>query len=467
MNESSRPKLYVATHNAHKIREIGEILSDYDIVADNPAGVEETADTFAGNALIKVRAIAARHKGAWCLADDSGLEVAALGGAPGVHSARYAGEACDTAANNALLMKNLAGQANRSAAFVSAVALVDPRGREHVVVGRCLGKIAEKASGKGGFGYDPLFIPEGYDKTFADLTEEEKNAISHRGRALAAAKSVLEKAETPRKGGRWVAWMRFFRIVNLPTVPGDLLVGAALALVACKGGAAVYSGAALFAAIVGSCALYLYGLADNDIVGAATDTDRPIPRGEISLGAARLARAFCWGGLLLAGVLGKLPLAWWIAAGALLLAILAYNRTKSALLMGICRGINVFAGAAAIGFFTPRPPTELELAGWDCACTAQIWSFGRLAPVAGAALLWTLFIAAVTRYSAGEETDPAKKRRVGLLIGGLVYLQLTVLLGVTLLYPSVTVLQTFLIAGALLLLVLRLLKRVLPRVEAS
>ena len=163
-------KLYVATHNQHKIREIGQILPDFEIIADDPEGVEENAPDFAGNALIKVRAIAAKHKGDWCLADDSGLEVNALGGEPGVRSARYAGEPSNTPNNNALLLKNLSGVTDRRANFTCAIAIVDP---------------AE------GFGYDPLFIPDGYDKSFAELTADEKNAISHRGRALAEAAKVF------------------------------------------------------------------------------------------------------------------------------------------------------------------------------------------------------------------------------------------------------------------------------------
>ena len=184
-------KLFVATHNQHKIREISQILPDFEILADDPEGVEENAPDFIGNALIKVRAIAAKHAGAWCLADDSGLEVEALGGAPGVRSARYAGEPSNTPANNALLLKNLTGVANRRANFTCAIALVDPEGREHTAVGKCFGAIAETPSGAAGFGYDPLFIPDGHDKSFADLTAEEKNAISHRGRALEAARRVI------------------------------------------------------------------------------------------------------------------------------------------------------------------------------------------------------------------------------------------------------------------------------------
>lgn len=184
-------KIFVATHNQHKIREIGEILAGWEILPDDPEGVEENAPDFIGNALIKVRAIAAKHPGEWSMADDSGLEVKALNGAPGVRSARYAGEPSNTPANNALLLKNLEGVSDRTANFTCAIALVDPEGKEHTVEGKCFGKIAEKPSGAAGFGYDPLFIPDDYEKSFADLTAEEKNAISHRGRALAQVKFLV------------------------------------------------------------------------------------------------------------------------------------------------------------------------------------------------------------------------------------------------------------------------------------
>ena len=184
-------KLYVATHNQHKVREISQILPGFDIVPDDPEGVVENAPDFTGNALIKVRAIAAKHPGEWCMADDSGLEVKALGGAPGVRSARYAGEPTNTPNNNALLLRNLEGVADRAANFTCAVALVDPDGREHTVVGRCFGRIALSPSGAEGFGYDPLFVPDGHDKSFAELSAAEKNAISHRGRALAEAAKLL------------------------------------------------------------------------------------------------------------------------------------------------------------------------------------------------------------------------------------------------------------------------------------
>ncbi len=183
-------KLFVASHNKHKLSEISAILPDFEIVADNP-DVEETAETFEGNALVKVRSIAPAHRGAWCMADDSGLEVEALGGAPGVHSARYAGEDGNTPKNNAKLLKNLEGVANRRARFTCTIVLVNPEGKEFVVSGHCPGRISESASGAGGFGYDPLFVPDGFTKSFAELSGDEKNAISHRGRALAEAVKII------------------------------------------------------------------------------------------------------------------------------------------------------------------------------------------------------------------------------------------------------------------------------------
>lgn len=185
-------KLYVATHNQHKIREISEILAGWEILSDDPQGVEETEETFIGNALIKVRAIAARHRGDWSMADDSGLEVKALGGAPGVRSARYAGEPTNTAANNELLLENLEGVTDRTANFTCAIALVAPDGTERLVEGKVFGRIAEKPSGAAGFGYDPLFVPDGFDRSFAELSSAEKNAISHRGRALAEAVALMK-----------------------------------------------------------------------------------------------------------------------------------------------------------------------------------------------------------------------------------------------------------------------------------
>lgn len=185
-------KIFVATHNAHKLGEIAAILPGFEVVGDDPGEVDENAPDFAGNALIKVRAIAARHAGEWCMADDSGLEVKALGGAPGVRSARYAGEPTDSAANNRLLLRNLEGAGDRTANFTCAIALVDPQGGEHVCMGRVFGRIATAPAGVGGFGYDPLFVPDGFDRSFAELGAETKNSISHRGRALAAMKGLID-----------------------------------------------------------------------------------------------------------------------------------------------------------------------------------------------------------------------------------------------------------------------------------
>ncbi|MBR4258291.1 MAG: RdgB/HAM1 family non-canonical purine NTP pyrophosphatase [Kiritimatiellae bacterium] len=449
-------KLFVATHNQHKIREISQILPDFEIVPDDPEGVEENAPDFAGNALIKVHAIAARHPGEWCMADDSGLEVRALGGAPGVHSARYAGEPCSTSANNALLLKNLEGKSDRRARFTCCCALVDPSGEEMVVHGHCPGRIAEKASGSEGFGYDPLFIPDGYDKSFADLSADEKNAISHRGRALEKVKAIVgdgsavdgSRAEHAERvegkcGSRVLAWLRLFRVVNLPTVPGDVLVGAASVL--CWGADAAISSRyaqVIAAASLASVFLYMFGLVDNDIVGAKGDRGRPIPDGEISIGAARIARGLCLFAALIVGAAANLQSDWWIASFLLAMSVVVYNRTKLSLFMGLCRGLNVLSGAVVVGM-----------------CGIELAALALVAP-----LVWTLYITVVTWYSTGEENDPDKKRRVGLLVGGIVYLQLAVLIYLTMKGASV---MPLLVTGAVLLVVLRLMKRLLPRVSAS
>ncbi len=451
-------KLFVATHNQHKIREISQILPGLDIVADDPEDVEENAPDFVGNALIKVRAIAARHAGAWSMADDSGLEVEALGGAPGVRSARYAGEPSNTPNNNALLLKNLTGVTNRRANFTCAVALVDPEGHEHTVVGKCFGRIAEAPSGAEGFGYDPLFVPDGHDRSFAELTADEKNAISHRGRALEQVRALVADADASEKappaarpsfGARLQAWLRFFRVVNLPTVPGDVFVGAAAVFYASGRGAL----APVVVAALASCFLYLYGLADNDIVGAKTDADHPIAKGEISLRAARVARTLCWTAALLLGVFGDLPRAWFWVALALLAVILGYNRWKKAWLMGLCRGLNVLAGAAAV-----------------LPCLAEGTAPGRRRAywfAAGLAVLWTAYIGWVTKFSEGEEQDVHRRQAVGMLIGALVYLQLAALVLFTLGAPEQALLRPLLLTGAVLLVVLRLFRNLFPKVSAS
>lgn len=194
----------IATHNRHKLEEIRQIfalpslkLVAADEVPGLPEEVVEDADTFEGNALKKARELCAAS-GLWTLADDSGLEVEALGNAPGVHSARYAGEPHNDAANNAKLLRNLADATNRRARFRCAIALCAPDGRAWTVEGRCEGTIISEARGANGFGYDPLFVPDGFEKTFAELDSATKNAISHRGRALRAAAQAWRDWLTPK-----------------------------------------------------------------------------------------------------------------------------------------------------------------------------------------------------------------------------------------------------------------------------
>lgn len=180
-------QIVFATNNAHKLSEVQAVLGDrFRLVTLAECGITEEipedAPTLEGNALQKARYVHERT-GADCFADDTGLEVDALGGAPGVHSARYATDGHDFAANNRLLLRNLAGAADRSAHFRTVIALILD-GREYLFEGRVDGRIAESEAGCGGFGYDPLFVPEGFEKTFAEMGADEKNAISHRGRAV-------------------------------------------------------------------------------------------------------------------------------------------------------------------------------------------------------------------------------------------------------------------------------------------
>ncbi len=180
-------QIIFATNNAHKLSEVQAVLGDrFRLVTLAECGITEEipedAPTLEGNALQKARYVHERT-GADCFADDTGLEVDALDGAPGVHSARYATDGHDFAANNRLLLRNLAGAADRSAHFRTVIALILD-GREYLFEGRVDGRIAESEAGCGGFGYDPLFVPECFDKTFAEMDADEKNAISHRGRAV-------------------------------------------------------------------------------------------------------------------------------------------------------------------------------------------------------------------------------------------------------------------------------------------
>ncbi len=180
-------ELVFATNNAHKISEVQAVLgAGYRLVTPRDCGIAEeipeTQPTIEGNALQKARYLYERT-GRDCFADDTGLEVEALGGAPGVHSARYATDGHDFAANNRLLLKNLETQTNRRARFRTVIALI-VRGEEHLFEGIVEGRIVDAERGTEGFGYDPLFIPEDGDKTFAEMSAEEKNLVSHRGRAV-------------------------------------------------------------------------------------------------------------------------------------------------------------------------------------------------------------------------------------------------------------------------------------------
>lgn len=192
-------KLIVASNNKNKLKEFGAILgSRYEIVSMREAGVdtdiEENGTTFEANALIKAEYVA-KVTGCAAIADDSGLEVDALGGAPGVYSARYCGRHGDDEANNDLLLENLKNvPAPRTGRYVAAIALVRP-GKEAIVRrGTCDGEILFERRGTGGFGYDPLFVCE-TGETFAEVSAETKNAISHRKRGIEAVVRALEEEE--------------------------------------------------------------------------------------------------------------------------------------------------------------------------------------------------------------------------------------------------------------------------------
>lgn len=180
-------KLVFATNNAHKLEEVRQILGDrFEVLSLSDINchedIPETGDTFQDNALQKARYVK-EHYGYDCFADDTGLEVKALGGAPGVHSARYAGDH-DSEANMTKLLQELEKKPDRSAQFRTVVALI-LNGQEVLFEGIVTGKIAtERHYGQSGFGYDPLFIPDGFTETFSQMSPESKNQVSHRGRAV-------------------------------------------------------------------------------------------------------------------------------------------------------------------------------------------------------------------------------------------------------------------------------------------
>lgn len=189
-------KLVFATNNKHKLQEVRDIigsgveilsLADIDCTDDIP----ETADTLDGNALIKARYIFGKY-GVNCFADDTGLEVEALGGAPGVYSARYAGDGHDSEANMNKLLENLTGENNRSAQFRTVIALIID-GEEKLFNGIVKGEIIRDKRGASGFGYDPIFVPEGYKESFAQMESSTKNSISHRYRATKQLSDYLKE----------------------------------------------------------------------------------------------------------------------------------------------------------------------------------------------------------------------------------------------------------------------------------
>ncbi len=197
--ESMRKRLIVATNNGHKLHEIQSILGANWIVSGAQSAApgviwEENGGTFLDNARIKVAALRP-YTDAWILADDSGLCVDVLGGRPGVYSSCYGGIEGDHQRNVQRLLEELKGvaPAKRSAYFYCLILLARNAQHEECFEGRCFGSIAESPSGLGGFGYDPVFVPEGGSKTMAQMTDHEKNKISHRGQALSALVSAMMK----------------------------------------------------------------------------------------------------------------------------------------------------------------------------------------------------------------------------------------------------------------------------------
>jgi XTP/dITP diphosphohydrolase len=189
-------RIVCASANPHKVEELARLLPSWVELVPRPSDIgdiDEDAPTLEGNAIIKAVEIA-NHASEWAIADDTGLEVDSLNGAPGVRSARFAGEQATDAENRALLIAKLDGTTNRSARFRTVVALVSSKGDIHFVGGECAGTIAESERGDSGFGYDSLFIPaDGDGRTFAEMTGPEKDAVSHRGRALIQVPELLAR----------------------------------------------------------------------------------------------------------------------------------------------------------------------------------------------------------------------------------------------------------------------------------
>ncbi|MDX9916908.1 MAG: RdgB/HAM1 family non-canonical purine NTP pyrophosphatase [Gudongella sp.] len=189
-------KLVVSTGNRNKIAEIKEILKDLpvEVLSKSDIGFEnlevtEDGDTLEENSLKKARALKELTE-YMVMADDSGLFVDSLDGAPGVHSSRYGGDKGNDFLNNQTLLKNLEGK-DRKASFYTVIAFIDEKGNEYILKGKCEGSLLKEMRGTNGFGYDPIFVPDGYKKSFAELPIDVKNSISHRKRAVEALKEIL------------------------------------------------------------------------------------------------------------------------------------------------------------------------------------------------------------------------------------------------------------------------------------
>lgn len=196
-------EIVFATNNAHKMEEVAAMLgSEYRLVTLRECGITEeipeNEPTIEGNALQKARYVHERTGGD-CFADDTGLEVDALNGAPGVHSARYATDGHDFEANMRLLLRNMEGKTDRQARFRTVIALILD-GEEYLFEGVVEGRITEQPAGDHGFGYDPVFVPEGETETFAEMSAERKNAISHRGRAVRKFADFMRLYDAPVEG---------------------------------------------------------------------------------------------------------------------------------------------------------------------------------------------------------------------------------------------------------------------------
>lgn len=188
-------KIVFATHNQNKTKEVAALLPNIELLSLESiqchVDIEETEDTLEGNAKIKANYVTDNFQ-LNCFADDTGLEVEALNGAPGVYSARYAGEEADAEKNMEKLLAAMEGKTNRNAKFRTVIVL-NLDGKQHIFQGVCEGEILEKKSGSEGFGYDPIFKPKGYDISFAEMSMDEKGKISHRGLAVSKLISFLNK----------------------------------------------------------------------------------------------------------------------------------------------------------------------------------------------------------------------------------------------------------------------------------